>query len=460
MSQEQAEVVICGAGIAGISTAFYLATRYNVRSVVLVDERPPLSLTSDKSTECYRNWWPGPGDAMVSLMNHSIDLLETLARSTANAFHLNRRGYVYATANPAQVERLAQAAAEAADLGAGALRVHAAGAARSSYRPAAPAGFENQPDGADLITDRALLQAHFPYLSPAVLAVLHARRCGWFSAQILGMLMLEQGRALGVRLLSGRVTAVERAAGRISAVRISQAQGETLIETPVFVNAAGPFLDDVAGLLGVTLPVHHERHLKLAFSDHLGVAPRHAPFLVWADAQRLPWDDEERAWLAESDETRWMLEEFAPGVHTRPDGPADSPILLMLWDYHAHPVERVLPTPLDAEFPDLVLRGLSTMLPGLRAYWGRAPKPRLDGGYYTKTQENRPLISPLGVPGAYVIGALSGYGVMAAPGAGDLLARHISGQALPDHARWFLLSRYQDPAYQALLANWGSTGQL
>ena len=460
MSKEQAEVVICGAGIAGISTAFYLATRYNVRRVILVDERPPLSLTSDKSTECYRNWWPGPGDAMVSLMNHSIDLLEALARATANAFHLNRRGYVYATADRDQVERLAQAAAEAADLGAGALRVHTPGGRHSSYQPAPPAGFENQPDGADLITDRALLQAHFPYLSPTVLAVLHARRCGWFSAQILGMLMLEQGRALGVRLLSGRVTAVERAAGRVSAVRVSLAQGETLIETPVFVNAAGPFLDDVAGLLGVTLPVYHERHLKLAFSDHLGVAPRHAPFLVWADAQRLPWDEEERAWLAESDETRWMLEEFAPGVHTRPDGPTDSPILLMLWDYHAHPVERVLPIPFDAEFPDLVLRGLSTMLPGLRAYWGRAPKPRLDGGYYTKTQENRPLIGPLTVPGAYVIGALSGYGVMAAPGAGDLLARHISGQALPDHARWFLLSRYQDPAYQALLANWGASGQL
>ena len=460
MTKRQADVVICGAGIAGISTAFYLAARYGVRNVVLVDERPPLSLTSDKSTECYRNWWPGPGDAMVSLMNHSIDRREPLARAPATAFNPNRRGYVYATANPAQIARLAQAAAETASLGAGALRDHAAGATRSSYRPAPPTGFENQPDGADLITDRALLREHFPYLAPDLVAVLHTRRCGWFSAQLLGMLMLEQARALGVRLLSGHVTAVDLTSGQISGVRVRDAQGETLIETPVFVNAAGPLLDVVARQLGVALPVHSERHLKLAFSDHLGVVPRHAPFLVWADAQRLPWDDEERAWLAESEETRWMLEKFTPGVHARPDGPADSPILLMLWDYHARPVEVVLPVPLDAEFPDLVLRGLSTMLPGLRAYWGRAPKPRLDGGYYTKTQENRPLIGPPGVPGAYVIGALSGYGVMAAPGAGDLLARHISGQALPDHARWFLLSRYQDPAYQALLANWGASGQL
>ena len=151
MAKAQADVVICGAGIAGIATAFYLATRYGVRHIVLVDERPPLSLTSDKSTECYRNWWPGPGDAMVSLMNHSIDLLEMLARATTNAFHLNRRGYVYATADPAQITRLAQAAAEAASLGAGPVRIHDPGAGRSAYQPAPAAGFEDQPSGADLV---------------------------------------------------------------------------------------------------------------------------------------------------------------------------------------------------------------------------------------------------------------------------------------------------------------------
>src|SRR5439155_458578 len=76
MSAPTADVVICGAGIAGVAAAYHLAVRRGVTDVVLVDERPPLSLTSDKSTECYRNWWPGPGDDMVALMNRSIDLLE------------------------------------------------------------------------------------------------------------------------------------------------------------------------------------------------------------------------------------------------------------------------------------------------------------------------------------------------------------------------------------------------
>jgi glycine/D-amino acid oxidase-like deaminating enzyme len=82
----------------GISAAYHLTTRHGVQDVILVDERPPLTLTSEKSTECYRNWWPGPGDAMVSLMNRSIDILEELAHESDNVFHLSRRGYLFVTA--------------------------------------------------------------------------------------------------------------------------------------------------------------------------------------------------------------------------------------------------------------------------------------------------------------------------------------------------------------------------
>src|SRR5437667_10053713 len=119
MSAPTAEVVICGAGIAGIAAAYHLAVRRGVRGVVLVDEGPPLSLTSDKSAECYRNWWPGPGDDMVALMTRSIDLLEELARESGNVFRMNRRGYLFATGDPALVPRFLARAREAAALGSG-----------------------------------------------------------------------------------------------------------------------------------------------------------------------------------------------------------------------------------------------------------------------------------------------------------------------------------------------------
>ncbi|MFQ5854990.1 MAG: NAD(P)/FAD-dependent oxidoreductase [Anaerolineae bacterium] len=460
MVDSTAEVVICGAGIAGIAAAYHLAVRHGVENVVLADERAPLTLTSDKSTECYRNWWPGPGDAMVSLMNRSIDILEELAHESDNFFHLNRRGYVFATADMARIADFERAAQEAAELGAGPVHYHTGQPDDPVYEPAPAYGFEGQPTGADLILDQALIREHFPYLSESVVALIHVRRAGWFSAQQLGMYLLERAREHGVRLLSARVEGVEVAGGRVLAVRLSDGHMPATISTRNFVNAAGPFLKDVGQMVGVELPVFSELHLKIAFNDYLGVVPRDAPLLIWTDPTPLPWSDEERAMLAESEEMRWLLDEFPPGVHTRPEGGPDSSVLLMLWTYDTDPVKPVFPFGIDPYYPEVALRGLATMIPGLAAYFDRAPRPAVDGGYYTKTQENRPLIGPLPVEGAYVIGALSGFGLMAACAAGELLAAHLTGSELPHYAPAFSLERYEDPGYQGLLENWGDSGQL
>jgi len=42
LGRSTANVVICGAGIAGISAAYHLAVRHGLQNVVLVDERAPL----------------------------------------------------------------------------------------------------------------------------------------------------------------------------------------------------------------------------------------------------------------------------------------------------------------------------------------------------------------------------------------------------------------------------------
>jgi glycine/D-amino acid oxidase-like deaminating enzyme len=274
------------------------------------------------------------------------------------------------------------------------------------------------------------------------------------------MMLLERAKECGVRFVRGRVTAVETTGGAVSGVRAQTAEGETVIPARIFVDAAGPYLNHVARLLGVDLPIFSELHTKLAFPDTQGAAPRHAPLLIWADSQKAPWSDEEREELGATEETQWLLDAFPAGIHTRPDGPPGSPILLMLWDYHNQPVEVVEQLEFDEFFPEVVLRGLTTMLPGLAQYVGRAPRPVVDGGYYTKTRENRPLIGPLPVPGAFVVGALSGYGLMAAPAAAELLAAHITGGPLPHYAPAFTLARYADPEYRKLLEHWGSTGQL
>jgi glycine/D-amino acid oxidase-like deaminating enzyme len=447
-----ANVVICGAGIAGVSAAYQLAVRQRIKDVVIVEQGAPLSLTSDKSTECYRNWWPGPGDAMVGLMNRSIDILEDLANESGNIFHMNRRGYLYAAADPHRVAEMQRAGEEAARLGAGPLRCHPGAAA--DYAPASARGHASPLDGSDLLLDRDLIRRHFPYLAENTVAVLHARRCGWLSAQTLGMYLLDQARERGgVRLVSTPIVGVETDGGRVQGVRLGDG---TRIATPNLVIAAGPLIRPVAGMLGITLPVFNELHLKVAFRDDAGAFPRDAPLLIWTDPQVLPWSEEERALFAESEETRHLLDEFPAGVHARAEGST----FLVLWTYHTEHVEPVWPLPLDPHYPEIVLRGLATMLPSLKTYFGRTPRPVVDGGYYCKTQENRPLICPLPVDGAYLIGALSGYGIMASCAAGELLAARVMGGTLPHYAPAFSLERYQDSEYQASLASWGSSGQL
>ncbi|HLE53178.1 MAG TPA: FAD-dependent oxidoreductase [Anaerolineales bacterium] len=450
-------ILICGAGIAGISAAYHLAVRHGIEDIILVDERPPLSLTSDKSTECYRNWWPGPGNSMVSMMNRSIDLLEELAHSSRNAFHLNRRGYLYLTATQAKIPEMISAAEETSRLGAGPLRIHQGLPGESAYLPPEPQEFASQPTGADLLLDPALIHYYFPYISEDAVAALHVRRAGWFSAQQLGAYLLDQARAHGVRLVKARLTGIDVNKGRVNAVHLDDA---SRLEVRIFVNAAGPYLNTVSQMVGIDLPVYCELHFKVGFKDHLGAVPRDAPLLIWADPQTLSWTPEEQQLLSSDDHSRWLLNELPPGVHTRPEGPADSPIILMLWEYHTKVVEPVWPPPLDFDYPEIALRGLATMIPALRSYISKAPRPALDGGYYTRTRENRPLIGPLPVEGTYVIGALSGFGLMASLAAGELLTAHLTGSALPPYAPAFSLSRYDDPTYQQLLTNWGSSGQL
>jgi sarcosine oxidase, subunit beta len=447
-----AEIIICGAGIAGVSAAYFLS-QAGVRDILLLDERSPLSFTSDRSTECYRNWWPDA--SMAAMMNRSIDIMERLALSNGNAFHLNRRGYLYVTGDPKKIPTLEANAERTAELTYGTLRVHFSGA--SDYKPAPALGFQDQPDGADLLIGHDLLQQHFPYLSADASAALHVRRAGWLSAQQLGMFLLEGARAAGVQFVNEPITGLELQGGRVAGVQLA---GGRSIPCNIFINAAGPFLNNVAGFMGMRLPVHTELHLKAAIQDSLGVVARDAPLLIWTDPQRLPWKTGERTELAQDPETRWLTETFPASVHTRPEGTGTSQNILMLWEYQNMDCAPELPPALDDIYPEVALRGLSTMLPGMRAYFDRIPRSQLDGGCYTKTPENRPLVGPTKVQGSYVLGAVSGYGIMSACALGELLAAHITGAHLPDYAPAFLPSRFEDPQYLDQFSGEPDLGQL
>jgi sarcosine oxidase subunit beta len=449
MSMHSAEVVICGAGIAGVSAAYHLTVRHGMRDVVLVDDQPPLSVTSDKSTECYRNWWPGPGDTMVRFMNRSIDLLEEMAEESGNRFVLNRNGYAYLTADAAHAAELERGAREVSALGVGALRIHRGLPDDPPYPEERFDTLDRGATGADLVLDPARILRRFPFLPPDVKAMLHTRRCGWLSAQQLGMYMLERAREHGLRQIKARLEDVIVRDGRIEGARLSGNGDEDVIATRCFVNAAGPMSPEVGRKSGVELPLYSELHGKVMFEDYLGILPRDLPLMIWTDPVSLPWSDEERAELAEDPELRWLTETMPPGVHFRPEGGHDSRWHLLLWTYHFDAREPVFPPVLDPYYPEVAVRGLTRMVPALAEYLrpGIMRRPYVDGGYYSKTRENRPLIGPTPVAGNHLLCGMSGFGIMVSQAAAELLAAHIVGADLPDYAGEFLLSRYQDPAY-------------
>ena len=412
-----ADVVIVGAGIAGVSAAYHLAVRHQVQRVVIVDPRPPLTLTSDKSTECYRNWWPDK--PMVGLMNRSIDIFEELSEETE--FGLNHNGYLFVTGREDTMASLAAQVEAVSDLGA---RAEALGPEQ--------------------------LRAGYPYLTDSAVGAVRVDRAGWFRAQDLGQWMLDRARDAGAQLVPDEVVTIGDGI-------VGLADGTT-ISAPAIVVAAGPLSGEVAASAGLELPLFSELHLKVAFKDHLGVIPREAPMTIWSDEQRIDWSDEERSELADMGRHD-VLGEMPIYCHFRPEGGSESPYFVALWEYHGQVVEPSWPLPNDPLYPEVVMRGLTTMVPDLAAYADRMPESFVDGGYYTKTRENRPLIGPSGVAGVHLLTGMSGFGVMVSAGAADLLARHITGSDLPDYADAFSLSRYEDPVYVAGLDQVAS-GQL
>jgi len=457
---DRAEVVICGAGIAGVSAAFHLAVRRGVRDVVLVDPHEPMSLTSRHATAAYRDWWPEPDDARVRLLSRSLDLLEELAHESGRAFRRCRRGYVYLTADPNRAAELLAEAEAVAGMGVGPLRRHPGPV---PYVASPEEGFSGAPGGADWIEDPDEIRRVFPWVTDKARALLHVRRAGWLDSQAFGAWLLDCAEARGVRVIRDEVRAVVTEGGRVRSVRLASGG----IDTERVVLATGPYLRQAGRWLDLDLPLTNYLRAWLALEDPEGIVPRDAPLLIWSDPVRLPWSEEERRELARDPDGDWVLGELPPGARMHPhdvgDGRSEAQ-LRVLWRWRekeADPLSPEWPPQAHPRSGEVLLRGLSRMIPGLERYFGHGKEALVEAGYDCRTPENRPLIGPLPVQGAYVLGALSGSGVMSSQAAAELLAAHVTGAPLPPWAGAFAPDRYEDPAYRARLDAWkGWTGEL
>ncbi|MBO0592610.1 FAD-binding oxidoreductase [Cellulophaga sp. E16_2] len=89
-------IAICGAGIAGIATAYYLLKMNTSFKVILIDKNQPLSFTTSKSGENFRDYWPQK--CMMDFASHSIDLMKQLQEDFGEeSFEINYSGYDFIT---------------------------------------------------------------------------------------------------------------------------------------------------------------------------------------------------------------------------------------------------------------------------------------------------------------------------------------------------------------------------
>ena len=449
-----AEVVVCGAGIAGAAAAYHLAVRNRVPNVLIVDERPPITLTSDKGTQAYRNWFDGPDDTMACFVGRSIGILEEMAESSGNAFSLSRHGYAFVTAESGMREWMRAQARRLESFGAGQVREHPGPA---PYRPVEGEDWHGIPSGSDLLLDPTLVRQHFSFLRNDAIAVSHVRRAGWVDAIRLGHWLLEEACRHGARIVQDRLVSVDSPGARLRSVRLASGSE---VSTGRLAIAAGPRLPDVLDLLGVDLPVFLELHGKMLFNDRLGIVPRLAPFTIWSDpVGELGWSTDERQRFAADPSAQWLLEPFPGGVHVRPIG--NERDILLIWTFECAPHEFIWPPSFDPRLGDVLLKGFAHIAPRASAYLGEGHRGYVDGGYYAKTPENRPIIGPLEIEGVFVTGALSGYGIMASHAAGELVASHMTGNTLPSYAAALSPQRYADPEYRRRLEGWDAkAGQL
>ena len=455
-----ADVVICGAGITGISTAYYLASRHGLKNIVIVDPRPPLSLTSAVSTECFRDFWPRK--TMHEFNVRSIELMKEFYELSGKAFTMNMNGYLFYSKerdislkmkNWLHYDHLVQKSHSGND-------------------------FRFDPDriyGVDIFTDPHSIQKTFPYLSESVQSAVMPRNCGWMNAHTMGMELFDKAMATGcVSFVKGKIMHSTVDQGTISSLGVQYDSGLfDYINCGAIVNAAGPYMEEVDMILTGQydeegrIPLKNTPHAKVMMKDPLNVLPGNAPVLIHNDDITLNWSEEERCMIEElSDKPlkRILLETLPGGAHVRKSG-QDS--LIFVWE-HGHPTTdgdgSTSFTPQEEMqfhhmYPEICLRSLMGTIPALQPYAENMPKSTyIDGGYYTHTPDNMPLIGRKthrdhGLYNYFLGGGMSGYGVMASHAVGELLSDlvcHADMSSVPassGYAKAFSPLRFYSPEH-------------
>lgn len=354
MLPKTADVVIVGGGVMGTSTAYHLAHR-GCTNVILLEQAPFLGTeATGKCAGGIRYQFSTEINVRLSLL--SLPMLERFEEELGQDIDLRWPGYLFLLDNQHDLSTFRGNIAMQNRLG-----VPSQLLTRAQVEELVPylvlddivGGAWHQGDG--LADPNGVVQGY----------AAGARR--------LGARIFTETMATGIRVESGRVTAVETSAGTIA--------------TPAVVDAAGPWAGQVAALAGVDLPIMPLRR-QIAVTTPLRGLPDTLPFVI--DFSRSLYFHKEGAGVL----TGQSNPDETPGFNQSVDRMwTERHLELAAWRF-----------PLLAEA-------------GLLREWA---------GLYEVTPDAHPVIDGLADPsGFYMVAGFSGHGFMHGPASGLLVSELI-----------------------------------
>jgi len=349
-----ADAVVIGGGVMGASTAYHLALK-GCKNVVLLERNSFFGMeATGKCAGGIRYQFDTEINVRLSLV--SLPMLDRFEEELGQAIDIRKCGYLFVLTREEDVTEFKRQVSMQNDLGAGTQWLNGDEVRRRlplmSY-PDALGGTWNPNDG--LADPNGVVQG---YIS---------------GARRLGAKCLTDAEVTGIQTSSGRVHAVETGLG--------------VIQTPIVVNAAGPWAGVIGKLAGVDVPIVPGRR-QIAVTTPLPDLPPDFPFVI----------------------------EFAPSLYFHREGPG----LLTGMTNHDEPVS--FDQSVDTEWELVHLEAACNRMPmlehaGISSRWA---------GLYENTPDAHPILGAVEeLEGFYCVAGFSGHGFMHGPVCGLLLAEEI-----------------------------------